>query len=167
MSPNNFEFARLRWDFRDIGNLSSNWIGGSRLRTGALFVFECENATGVFLEDIGEIFTSFVSATLDTLKSLPLIFGINLFEEDSEPEATDLMNTIYASFEASSGGHALLAGLAFMVFVLIYTPCMVAISAERQELGAKWMWVSIIGQLILAWIMAFVVFQGGKLLGIG
>jgi ferrous iron transport protein B len=124
-------------------------------------------APTTFLEDIGEIFTSFVGATINTVKSLPLIFGINLFEEDPENEPTDLMNTIYASFEASSGGHALLAGLAFMVFVLIYTPCMVAISAERQELGTKWMWVSIIGQLILAWIMAFMVFQGGKLLGIG
>jgi ferrous iron transport protein B len=44
---------------------------------------------------------------------------------------------------------------------------MVAIAAERQELGTKWMWVSIIGQLALAWLMAFVVFQGGILLGLG
>ncbi len=117
-----------------------------------------------FLGDLGEIVTSFGSATLDTLKSLPLIVGINLFEEDAEEETTDLMSAIFVSFEASSGGHAMLAGLAFMVFVLIYTPCMVAIAAERQELGTKWMWVSIIGQLVLAWVMAFVVFQGGKLL---
>jgi ferrous iron transport protein B len=117
-----------------------------------------------FLEDVGEIITSFVSATIDTIKSLPLIVGINLFEEDAAPEPTDLMSAIYASFESSSGGYPLLAGLAFMVFVLIYTPCMVAISAEHQELGKKWMWVSIIGQLALAWIMAFIVFQGGKLI---
>jgi len=57
--------------------------------------------------------------------------------------------------------------VAFMVFVLIYTPCMVAVAAERQELGTNWMWVSIIGQFVLAWLMAFVVFQGGLLLGIG
>ncbi|MCZ7668142.1 MAG: hypothetical protein M5U34_13575 [Chloroflexi bacterium] len=41
---------------------------------------------------------------------------------------------------------------------------MVAIAAEKQELGVKWMWVSIIGQFTLAWVMAFLVFQGGKLL---
>lgn len=117
-----------------------------------------------FLEDVWEIITSFVAATIDTIKSLPLIIGINLFDDDVEAEPTDLMNAIYASFETSSGGYPLLAGLAFMVFVLIYTPCMVAISAERHELGAKWMWVSIIGQLVLAWLMAFIVFQGGKLL---
>jgi ferrous iron transport protein B len=51
--------------------------------------------------------------------------------------------------------------------VLIYTPCMVAVAAERQELGMNWTWVSIIGQFVLAWLMAFVIFQGGKLLGLG
>lgn len=120
-----------------------------------------------FFQDVGEIIVSFIEATVDTVKSLPLIVGINLFEEDADEESTDLMNSIYLSFEASSGGYPLLAGLAFMVFVLIYTPCMVAIAAERQELGTKWMWVSIFGQLLLAWMMAFVVFQGGKLLGLG
>jgi ferrous iron transport protein B len=117
-----------------------------------------------FLQDVGEIITSFIGATIDTVKSLPLIVGINLFEEDAEPEPTDLMSAIYVSFESSSGGYPLLAGLAFMVFVLIYTPCMVAVIAEKQELGSRWMWVSIIGQLVLAWMMAFVVFQGGKVL---
>jgi ferrous iron transport protein B len=118
-----------------------------------------------FLEDVEEIATGLAIATVDTVKSLPLIFGINLFDEvGSDPEQTDLIGAIYASFEVTSGGYPLLAGLAFMVFVLIYTPCMVAVSAERQELGAKWMWVSIFGQLALAWLMAFVIFQGGKLI---
>jgi ferrous iron transport protein B len=44
---------------------------------------------------------------------------------------------------------------------------MVAIAAERQELGTKWMWVSIVGQLVLAWLVAVVVFPGGVLLGLG
>jgi len=123
--------------------------------------------TTTFLQDLGEIVTSFASATGDTLKSLPLIIGINLFEDDAEEDSTALMDALYISFDDSSGGYPMLAGLAFMVFVLIYTPCMVAIAAERQELGTKWMWVSIIGQLVLAWTMAFIVFQGGKLLGLG
>jgi ferrous iron transport protein B len=43
----------------------------------------------------------------------------------------------------------------------------VSLVAERHELGAKWMWFSVIGQFGLAWLAAFVVFQGGKLLGLG
>jgi ferrous iron transport protein B len=120
-----------------------------------------------FFEDVGEIVTSFVGATVDTIKSIPLIVGINLFEEEEEAEPTDLMVAVGEGFEQSSNGHGALASLAFMVFVLMYTPCMVAVAAERQELGSKWMWFSIVGQLVLAWVMAFVVFQGGKLLGLG
>jgi ferrous iron transport protein B len=118
-------------------------------------------------EDVGEIVTSFAGATVDTIKSIPLIVGINLFEEEEEAEPTDLMVAVGEGFEQSSNGHGALASLAFMVFVLIYTPCMVAVAAEWQELGSKWMWFSVVGQLVLAWVMAFVVFQGGKLLGLG
>lgn len=120
-----------------------------------------------FLEDVGQIVTSFVSATIDTIKSIPLIVGIDLFEAEDEPEPTDLMKAVQVNFEAASGGHGALAGLAFMVFVLLYTPCMVAVAAERQEFGAKWMWFSIVGQLAIAWLAAFLVYQGGLLLGLG
>jgi ferrous iron transport protein B len=126
-----------------------------------------EAETTTFFEDLGEIITSFFSAAVDTVKSLPLIIGINLFEEEAEEEPTALMQAIQAGFEESSGGYGTLAALGFMVFVLIYTPCMVTVAAERQELGIKWAWVSIVGQFVLAWIMAFVIFQGGKLLGLG
>jgi ferrous iron transport protein B len=126
-----------------------------------------EDVTPTFFEDIGEILSTFVGATIDTLKSIPLVVGINLMGEEEEEDASALMNMVRERFEESSGGHGALAALAFMVFVLIYTPCMVAVAAERQELGMNWTWVSIFGQLILAWLMAFVVFQGGKLLGLG
>jgi len=128
---------------------------------------ESAEAVPTFFEDVGEILTSFVGATVDTVKSLPLIVGINLFEEEAEDEPTALMGAIQDGFDASSGGHGALAALAFMVFVLIYTPCMVAVAAERQELGMNWTWLSVLGQLALAWLMALIVFQGGKLLGLG
>ena len=43
-----------------------------------------------------------------------------------------------------------------MVFVLLYTPCVVSLVAERHELGAKWMWFSVIGQFGLAWLAAHI-----------
>ncbi|MCA9924650.1 MAG: ferrous iron transport protein B [Anaerolineales bacterium] len=120
-----------------------------------------------FGEDVIEIGTGFAGATADTIKSLPLIVGINLFAEEAEDDSTALMNAIRTDLETASGGHGALAALAFMVFVLIYTPCMVAVAAEKQELGVKWAWVSIVGQLVLAWVMALAVFQGGVFLGLG
>ena len=123
--------------------------------------------TTTFFEDVGIVLTSFFEATVDTVKSIPLLVGINLFEEEAEDESTGLMLAIEDSFNASSGGHGSLAGFAFMVFTLLYTPCMVAAAAERQEFGAKWMWFSVIGQSALAWLAATIIFQAGTLFGIG
>ena len=120
-----------------------------------------------FFQDIGEIITSFFGTIIDTIKSIPLIIGINLFEEEEETEPTALMTAVRDNFELTSGGHGTLASISFMVFVLIYTPCMVAIAAENQEFGTKWTIFSIFGQLILAWLMTVIIFQGGKLLGLG
>lgn len=129
-------------------------------------VTEVEQAapTTTFLEDVVAIAGGFAQATIDTIKSIPLIIGIDLLDGEAEAEPSSLMVAIEDGFEETSGGYGALAALSFMVFVLIYTPCMVAAAAEKQELGARWMWVSLIGQLILAWGMAFLIFQGGKFL---
>lgn len=127
--------------------------------------------TTVALPTVGEDFAAvgggFVDATVQTVKALPLIVGIDLRESGAEESQTDLMRAIGSGFERISGGHGALAALAFMVFVLIYTPCMAASAAERQEFGSRIMWVSILGQTALAWFLAFVIFQGGLLLGLG
>jgi len=55
-----------------------------------------------------------------------------------------------------------------MVFVLLYMPCMVVAIAMRQEFGSwKWFGVAFLYQTVLAWGMAFIVYQGGRLLGLG
>ena len=119
-----------------------------------------------FVQDVGQVISGFIDATIDTFKSIPLIVGINLFDEAAAEEPTALMGAIYAGFETTSKGHTSLAAFAFLVFVLLYTPCIVATAAARHEFGLKWMWTSVIGQLVLAWLMAFVVFQGGRVLGL-
>ena len=129
-------------------------------------VEEAETQT-TFLEDIGEIVVSFFGAVWDTIKSVPLIIGVDVFEEGEEEEASALMNAVEAGFEETSSGHGALASVSYMAFVLLYTPCMVAVAAEKKELGAKWMWISIGGQLAIAWLVSFLIFQGGLLLGLG
>jgi ferrous iron transport protein B len=117
--------------------------------------------------DVSEIVVGFGVAAVDTIKAVPAIVGIDLGGSDEEETQGDLAIAIDAGFEESSDGHGALAALAFMVFVLLYTPCMAAIAAQRHELGTRWMWGSVVGQTALAWVMAFVVFQGGLLLGVG
>jgi ferrous iron transport protein B len=61
-----------------------------------------------------------------------------------------------------------LVGYAFMIFVLVYTPCLATVAAIRRETGS-WGWTAfnISYALFLAWILAFIIYQGGMLLGIG
>ena len=120
-----------------------------------------------FFQDLGQILTSFFGAVWDTIRSIPLIIGIDVFDGEEEAEPTALMQAVEGSFNESSGGHGALASVSYMAFVLLYTPCMVAVAAERKELGSKWTWFSVIGQLVVAWLVSFVIFQGGLLLGIG
>ena len=120
--------------------------------------------TTTFIEDLQEIISSFGQAILDTLKAIPGMFGLTIGAK-AEVSAPGLSSAIRDSFETTSGGHEAAAGLAFMVFVLLYTPCMATIAAERHELGTRWALFSLAGQLVVAWIVAFAVFQIGVLVG--
>ncbi len=49
--------------------------------------------------------------------------------------------------------------LAFMLFVLLYFPCVATISTLRKEVGWKWALFSVVHSLVLAWVVAFLVFR--------
>ena len=52
-----------------------------------------------------------------------------------------------------------------MVFVLLYTPCVAALSAIRKEMkSVKWTTISILYQLLTAWFVSALVFQIGTLI---
>ena len=54
--------------------------------------------------------------------------------------------------------------VAFMLFVLIYFPCVAVIAAIKKESATKWALFSIFYTTALAWIVAFIVNQAGRLL---
>jgi ferrous iron transport protein B len=74
-----------------------------------------------------------------------------------------LGDAVMKSFTESSGGHPVPAALAFMVFLLAYTPCVATLAAQWREIGAKWTLFGIGMQLAIAWILAVAVFQVGRL----
>ena len=82
-----------------------------------------------------------------------------------EPEQSSGMSPLQLSLRGRSGLTPLTA-LAFMVFLLIYTPCLGTVSMMRKELGS-WGW-SIFGVgygIGLAWLMAWLTVVGGRALG--
>jgi ferrous iron transport protein B len=64
-----------------------------------------------------------------------------------------------------AAGMTPLSALSMMVFVLLYLPCLATTAAIRRETSTRWMLFSIGYSTAVAWGMAFIVYQGGRLLG--
>jgi ferrous iron transport protein B len=54
----------------------------------------------------------------------------------------------------------------FLVFVLLYTPCVAAITAVRNELNGRYALYVVLLQCGVAWVVAFIVHAIGMLLGL-
>lgn len=54
-----------------------------------------------------------------------------------------------------------ISAYSFLVFVLLYTPCVSVLAAMKKEYGNRMLAFSISYQLILAWIVSFIVFNVG------
>ncbi|WP_407342911.1 ferrous iron transporter B [Pengzhenrongella phosphoraccumulans] len=76
--------------------------------------------------------------------------------------AGTLGEKLRASFDESSGGHGGAAALAFMVFVLAYTPCVATLAEQRRLFGWRPTASALVAQLALAWVLAVTVFQVGS-----
>lgn len=59
-----------------------------------------------------------------------------------------------------------LAAFALLVFCLLYTPCIAAVSAIKRELGTRWSVFIVLFQCTLAWAAAFLVHAIGLLAGL-
>jgi ferrous iron transport protein B len=57
-------------------------------------------------------------------------------------------------------------GMSFMIFTLIYTPCLSTIATLKTESrSAGFMWLSIGWSLLLAWLLSFAFYQTARALG--
>ncbi|MBI2264657.1 MAG: ferrous iron transport protein B [Armatimonadetes bacterium] len=112
-------------------------------------------------EDLREICFSFFTATKNAVVNVFSTFKIVSLAAEEDPEGGNLRSRIRAAFTP-------LSGYSFMVFVLLYTPCIVTAIAFRHEFGTwKWFGVACAYQTVLAWLVSFVIYQGGKLMGLG
>jgi ferrous iron transport protein B len=113
------------------------------------------------LQDIKDIGIGFLSATANAGKELleTMTPGISVFGNGDDAEVdTNLGAALKRAFTP-------LTALAFLVFVLLYVPCIATIGAIASEFGGKWALFSMLWQLGLAWGVAVIVYQGGLLLG--
>lgn len=95
-----------------------------------------------------------VVSTLGTIYSLGEV----------DPEETD---TLKESLQNDPSWSPLKA-LAFLMFSLIYLPCFVAMAVFYRESGSSWKWTGflVFWTTVMAWVAAFIVYQGGRILGV-
>ena len=53
----------------------------------------------------------------------------------------------------------------FLLFVLLYIPCLGTVAIIGREAGWSWALFSIIYQILLAWIVSFLFYNAGLLIG--
>ena len=59
-----------------------------------------------------------------------------------------------------------LAAFSLLVFCLLYTPCIAAVTSIKRELGGRWAFFIVLFQCTLAWATAFLVHLIGMLIGL-
>jgi len=135
-----------------VSTMSQIYIGGGKATP-------IEPTT--FGEDLLMIGRGFVQATINSGKILlSIIPGVHLVDQQTGAEDTALSLALRDRFSS-------LSAVALLVFVLLYVPCVATLGAIKHEFGTSWAITSAVYQTVVAWLAAFIIFQGGKLLGLG
>lgn len=120
-----------------------------------------QEAAPTLSEYLKEIGVSFLAAGKEAALNVFSSFGSTKFSAEEKEKNQPLKAVIQQQFSP-------LSAYAFMAFVLLYMPCMVVAVAFRHEFGSwKWFGVAFGSEMILAWVVALAIYQGGKLLGLG
>lgn len=75
------------------------------------------------------------------------------------PDLTSLQGTLTEAYTP-------LAAFSFIVFILLYVPCIATVGTIKKETGStKWTYFAVFYSLVLAYVITLIIYQGGKLLG--
>ncbi len=106
---------------------------------------------------IGTALVGAVAAKEVFVAQMGIVFSVGEVDETSEVLRTRLRER-----------YSPLVGFCIMLFTLISTPCIATFAITRQETGSiRWALAQNFGLTLLAWIVTFIVFHGGLLLGLG
>lgn len=135
-----------------VSTMSQVYVGGK----------EAEPASTATLgEDLIGIGQGFVEASIRSGRILlSMIPGVNLMDERQASESTVLSLALREHF-------SMLSALSMLIFVLLYVPCIATLSAIKHEFGISWAIGSGVYQTTVAWAASFLVYQGGRLIGLG
>ena len=93
------------------------------------------------------------------VSTMGTVYGVGEADEESQSLRSNLSNDPH---------YSKLIAYAFLVFVLLYMPCMAAVAVFLRETGSwKEVFYQFLYTTLLAYGMALIVYQGGRLIGLG
>ncbi|MGI5842941.1 MAG: ferrous iron transport protein B [Candidatus Xenobium sp.] len=101
-----------------------------------------------FLEGLRQIASGFLGALWATLQAIPAMLGLPGLGLPPHEAPEGLPAALSQSMSRSGA-------LAYLVFVLLYTPCVGTLMALRLEFGRRWATLSALYQLVVAYALAF------------
>ncbi len=114
----------------------------------------------------GALMTGFV-AKETVISSIVVSYNLDPQAAGTAEEGGDdlgrLPDLVRASFAKSAGDAAPIGALAFLVFVLTYTPCLATVAEQTRQVGGRLTTIAVVVQLTVAWVLAVAVFQIGRL----
>ncbi len=132
---------------------SQEALAKSYLGRGAHTVAPIFAPLGFSWQDTVAILTGFVAKEI-VVASYAVIYSQG---EDSTEESTGLRQALAETMSP-------LVAFAFMVFALLYAPCLATIAAIRREAGGwRWAGFSVAFSLVIAWTLAFSIVTAGGL----
>lgn len=89
-----------------------------------------------------------------------------LYHASASEDPEIAQNSLEDTLKKPEYGITPLIAYIFMLFVLLYVPCLATVVVIGRESGWQWASLSIVYQMLLAWIICFLVYNLGVMLGL-
>src|SRR5262249_49186159 len=104
------------------------------------------------------------------VSTMGIVYSVGEADEQSAALRNAMKEDVWPEGSARAGQKVWtpLVGVSLMVFVVYCMQCLSTLAIARKETGG-WGWPAFmfIYMTGLAWVMSFVVYQGGKMIGLG
>jgi ferrous iron transport protein B len=101
---------------------------------------------------LGQLGAGLGTALKATALAVPQLFGLPSAELPPDESPSGLSGAIAKSTDQAGA-------LAYLVFLLLYTPCVATVAAIRQEFGTRWAVFATAWQLSSAWLCGLLAYQ--------
>ena len=162
--------------FRPMGIQDENWPATVGLFTG---IFAKEAVVGTLDSIYNQLDTQefagkgqdvvpfdFWQGIIDSFAAIPAGFE-GFFDQLKDPlgintavdEIKQADRSAYRSMVSRFGEHGQKAAFAYLLFILIYAPCVAALAAIGREIGLRWMLFAVSYLTLLAWVVSTMYYQ--------